>query len=107
MPNGSITRTDLIRALKKEVGLSRSDCTAVLEEVLDAIAGYLVKGDPVKIHGFASFTVRHKRARIGRNPKTCEEVPIQPRRVIKFTPSENLKLKINTSSKTTTATLDD
>ena len=107
MPNGSITRADLVDALQKEVGLSRSNCMGMLGEVLDEIAGCLVKGEPVKIPGFASFSVRHKKQRMGRNPKTGEEAPILPRRVIKFSPSENLKLRVNASSKTATATLDD
>ena len=107
MPNGSITRADLIRALTKEVGLPRSDCAAILEGALDEITGCLAKGEPVKMRGFAAFSVRHKKERIGRNPKTGEEVPILPRKVVKFRPSEKLKLKVNTSSQMTKATLDD
>jgi integration host factor subunit alpha len=95
MTNGTITRADLIRALAEEIGLSRSDCAAILEEVLDEIAGCLVRGEPVKIYGFASFSVRHKKQRMGRNILTGEEVPILPRRVVKFRPSENLKFKVN------------
>lgn len=107
MTNRTITRADLTRALVEEVGLSRSGSAEALEEVLDEIAGCLAKGKPVKMHGFGAFTVRHKKKRMGRNPKTGEEVPILPRRVIKFHPSENLKLTVNQSSKTTMAALDD
>jgi integration host factor subunit alpha len=95
MPNGSITRADFTAALKREVGLSRSDCTIALEGVLDEIAGCLAMGETFKMHGFATFTVRHKKARMGRNPRTGEEAPILPRKVVTFHPSENLKLRIN------------
>lgn len=107
MPNGSITRADLVDALKKEVGLSRSDTVLILEEVLGEIAGSLAKDEPIKITSFGSFLVRHKKKRMGRNPRTGEEAIIFPRKVVVFRPSENLKLKVNASSKTTTATLDD
>lgn len=107
MSHGSITRADLIRALKREVGLSPSNCAEVLEDVLDEIAGCLGRGEPVNMHGFGAFSVRHKKARMGRNPRTGEEAPILPRRVVKFCPSGKLKLKVNTSSQMTKATLDD
>jgi integration host factor subunit alpha len=95
MANGTITRADLTRSPVEEVGLSRSDSAEALEEVLDEIAGCLVRGKAVKIHGFGAFSARHKKKRKERNPKTGEEVPILPRRVIKFHPSESLKLRIN------------
>jgi len=99
MLNRTITRADIIRALTKEVGLSQSDCAEVLEDVLGEIAGCLAKDEPVRITNFATLSVRHKKARMGRNPKTGEEAPILPRKVVKFHPSGNLKLKVNASSK--------
>jgi len=94
MTNKSITRADLTRALGEEVGLSRSDSALVLEEVLGEIVGCLAKGKTVKVHGFAAFTVRHKKKRMGRNPKTGEEVPIFPRKVVVFRPSQKLILRL-------------
>jgi len=66
--------------------------------ILDEISDSLEKGKNVKITSFGSFTVRNKRQRIGRNPKTGEEVPITPRRVLSFRPSHILRKKVNTSS---------
>ena len=67
----------------------------MLESVLDRIASRLENGESVKISGFGTFSVRQKGRRIGRNPKTGEEVPILPRRVLVFRPSHVLKAVIN------------
>jgi integration host factor subunit alpha len=99
MLNRTLTRADLVDALKKEVGLSRQDAVLILEEVLEEITASLAKDEPVRIANFATFSARHKKARKGRNPKTGEEAPILPRKVVKFRPSGNLKLKVNASSK--------
>jgi integration host factor subunit alpha len=99
MLNRTFTRADLVRALAREVGLPRSDCAEILEEVLGEISGCLARGEPVKVNNFATFSVRHKKARMGRNPKTGEEAPILARKVVKFSPSDRLKLKVNASSK--------
>ena len=95
MANGSITRADIICELIKETGLSRRDCAEIFEAALAEIAGRLIKGDPVRIPSFATFSVRHKKERMGHNPKTGEEVPILPRKVVKFTASQKLKLRLN------------
>ena len=74
----------------------------LLETVLREVSDTLTKGEPVKISSFGSFTVRQKGQRIGRNPKTGQEVPIFPRRVLVFRASNILKSRINsTHSKTT------
>lgn len=97
MTHRSITRADLVDALIRETGLSRSDCAEALEDVLDEITNCLAKGGPVKINSFAAFSVRHKKGRIGRNPKTGEEAPILPRKVVVFRPSQKLILRLNQS----------
>ena len=99
MANRTLTRADLVDALKREVGISRADSVLILEEVLDEITACPARGEPLKITGFATFSVRHTKKRIGRNPKTGEEAVILPRRVIKFRPSENLKLKMRREAK--------
>lgn len=68
----TITRTDLVDAIHEEVGLARSECAIFLENTLNKIAESLVEGEPVKISSFASFSIRQKNARPGRNPKTGE-----------------------------------
>ncbi len=90
-----ISRAHLIEAVFQEVGLSRNESARLVESVLNEIAGSLVKGEAVKISSFGSFSVRQKGQRIGRNPKTGEEVPILPRKVLVFRPSRVLKDRIN------------
>ncbi len=94
MTNKTITRADLVGALQKESGLSQTDCTDLLEGVLNEISNVLITGEAVKISSFASFSVRQKKSRMGRNPKTGEEAPITPRTVIVFRASRVLKGKI-------------
>jgi len=78
-----------------EVGLSRNESAELLESVLDRMTATLEGGESVKISGFGTFSVRQKGRRVGRNPKTGEEVPILPRRVLVFRPSHVLKARIN------------
>ncbi|MBT5073983.1 MAG: integration host factor subunit alpha [Kordiimonadaceae bacterium] len=95
MSGKTVTRADLIEAVYQEVGLSRNESADLVETVLDEIATNLTKGDNVKISSFGSFIVRDKGGRIGRNPKTGEEVPIEPRRVLVFRPSQVLKDRVS------------
>ena len=91
----TLTRADLTESVYEEVGLSRNESAELVEKVLDEISESLVSGDNVKISSFGSFLVRQKNGRMGRNPKTGEEVPINPRRVIVFRPSQVMKDEIN------------
>jgi integration host factor subunit alpha len=91
----NLTRVDLYEAVYREVGLSRSESLAMVELVLKEITDSLENGETVKLSSFGSFIVRKKKHRIGRNPKTGIEVPISPRRVVVFKPSEILKQRIN------------
>ena len=91
----TLTRSDLSEAVYREVGLSRNESADLVESILQYISDALVTGETVKISSFGTFSVREKGARIGRNPKTGEEVPIEPRRVLVFRPSHILKDKIN------------
>ena len=97
MANRTVTRADLAEAVYQSVGLSRTESAELVERVLDLISDALVGGDNVKLSSFGSFQVRSKNERIGRNPKTGEEVPILPRQVLVFKPSNVLKAKINKS----------
>lgn len=94
----TLTRADLTDAVYRRVGLSRSESAALVESVLDEICDALVRGETVKLSSFGSFVVRSKGERIGRNPKTGVEVPITPRRVMVFKPSNTLKAAINGES---------
>lgn len=95
MPEQTVTRAQLSEAVYQEVGLSRNESADLLELVLDEIATALAKGEAVKISSFGSFSIRSKGQRVGRNPKTGEEVPILPRRVLVFRASQLLKNRIN------------
>ena len=95
MAGHTVTRAQLSEAVYQEVGLSRNESANLVETVLDEISNALARGEMVKISSFGSFSVRQKGKRVGRNPKTGEEVPINPRRVLVFRASHVLKDEIN------------
>ena len=95
MSDSTITRAHLSEAVYQEVGLSRNESADLVEAVLELVSEALEKGEAVKISSFGTFSVRQKGQRIGRNPKTGEEVPIYPRKVLVFRPSQVLKSRIN------------
>ena len=95
MAGRTITRAQLGEAIYQEVGLSRNESAELLESVLGQISEALAREETVKISSFGGFTVRRKGRRVGRNPKTGEEVPILPRKVLVFRPSQVLKKRIN------------
>ena len=97
MSDKTLTRADISEAVYEEVGLSRHESADLVETVLNEISQALIAGNNVKISSFGSFMLRDKNGRIGRNPKTGEEVPIAPRRVLTFRPSQVLKKKLNSS----------
>ncbi|MCR9086466.1 MAG: integration host factor subunit alpha [Rhodobacteraceae bacterium] len=94
MMSKTLTRMDLSEAVFREVGLSRNESAQLVETVLAHMSDALVAGETVKISSFGTFNVRHKTARVGRNPKTGEEVPISPRRVLTFRPSHLMKERV-------------
>ncbi len=91
MAGKTLTRADLGEAVYREVGLSRNESLAFVEAVLREISDTVTRGEPVKLSSFGSFSVRQKGQRIGRNPKTGQEVLILPRKVLVFRPSHVLK----------------
>ncbi|TVR81608.1 MAG: integration host factor subunit alpha [Rhodospirillales bacterium] len=98
MAGKTITRARLSEAVYQEVGLSRNESAELVEALLDEIVRALAHDEVVKISSFGTFSVRQKGERVGRNPKTGEEVPILPRRVLVFRPSQVLKTRINEGS---------
>ncbi len=95
----TLTRMELSEAVFRAVGLSRNESADLVESVLNHISDALVRGEAVKISSFGTFSVRSKTARIGRNPKTGEEVPIEPRRVLTFRPSHIMKDRVDVGNK--------
>jgi integration host factor subunit alpha len=94
MSEKTLTRMDLADAVHARVGLSRNESAQLVETVLTEISDALVRGETVKISSFGTFSVREKGARMGRNPKTGEEVPIHPRRVLTFRSSHLMKERV-------------
>lgn len=99
MSDKTLTRMDLSEAVFREVGLSRNESADLVETVLELMSSALVRGEQVKISSFGTFSVRDKNARVGRNPKTGEEVPITPRRVLTFRPSHLMKERVEAGNK--------
>jgi integration host factor subunit alpha len=94
MSEKTLTRMDLSEAVFREVGLSRNESAQLVESLLMHLSDALVRGDTVKISSFGTFSVRDKAARVGRNPKTGQEVRIDPRRVLTFRPSHLTKDRV-------------
>ncbi len=99
MSDKTLTRMDLSEAVFREVGLSRNESADLVETVLELMSSALVRGEQVKISSFGTFSVRDKNARVGRNPKTGEEAPITPRRVLTFRPSHLMKERVAAGNK--------
>lgn len=95
MSGSTVTRAQLAEAVYQQVGLSRNESAELVESILQEVSDCLSDGETVKISSFGSFQVRQKGGRVGRNPKTGEEVPIDPRRVLVFRASHVLKDAIN------------
>ena len=91
MTGKTVTRADLVEALAKRANMQRADANRLLTRMLEMMQDSLVDGEGVKLSRFGNFNVRAKRQRIGRNPKTGEEVPITPRRVVTVRPSQMLR----------------
>jgi integration host factor subunit alpha len=95
MSGKTLTRADLAEAVFQKVGLPRNESAELVELVLREIVASLERGETVKLSSFGSFGIRDKGQRIGRNPKTGQEVPITPRRVLVFRASNIMKQRIN------------
>lgn len=95
MNDKTLTRMDLSEAVFRELGLSRNESADLVESVLEKICASVVAGEQVKISSFGTFSIRQKSARVGRNPKTGQEAPIPPRRVLTFRPSHFMKDRVS------------
>lgn len=91
----TITRADVAETIYEEIGLSRKDSNDILDMILDEIVNELSSGKDVKLSSFGTFSLRDKKARAGRNPKTGVEAVISSRRVISFKPSQTMRKIIN------------
>jgi integration host factor subunit alpha len=96
MSSKTLTRADLAETVVQKVGLPRNESQELVELVITVLSERLAEGEAVKLSSFGSFNIRQKGERVGRNPKTGQEVPITPRRVLVFRPSNIMKERINT-----------
>ena len=99
MADKTLTRMDLADAVHSQVGLSRNESADLVESVLGHVSDALVNGEDGRCSSFGTFSIREKAARVGRNPKTGEEVPIRPRRVLTFRPSHLMKDRVAAGNK--------
>jgi integration host factor subunit alpha len=97
MNAGTVTRADLTEAVYREIGLCRSESSELVESVIDHISDALLRGETVKLAGFGTFSLRDKKERMGRNPKTGEAVPITPRRVLVFKASQVMRERVDSA----------
>ena len=97
MSEYTVTRADLTEAIYREIGLSRTESAVLVESILEHFVNALARGETVKLSSFGTFSVRDKKERMGRNPKTGREVPITSRRVLVFKPSNVLKQRVNSA----------
>jgi integration host factor subunit alpha len=91
----TLTRSDLAERVHRGLGLSRAESADLVEHMLGILSDALAAGENVKLSSFGTFALRRKGQRIGRNPKTGVEVPIEPRTVLTFRPSPILRQRIN------------
>ncbi len=94
MDKTATTRSSLSEAVYRNVGLSRNESAALVDSVFNEISKSLIDGKDVKISSFGTFIVRNKKERVGRNPKTGEEVAITARQVVTFRSSNVLKSEV-------------
>ena len=103
MEKNATTRSTLSEAVYRNVGLSRNESATLVDSVFTEISKSLINGQDVKISSFGTFIVRNKRERVGRNPKTGEEVPITARQVVTFRAYNVLKSEVSDLSKIDTS----
>jgi integration host factor subunit alpha len=95
MQSTTLTRADLADAVHQALGLSRREVAGFVEDTLEIVAQALERGEDVKIANFGTFSAHEKGQRVGRNPKTGQEVPIAPRRVARFRASQTLRALVS------------
>ena len=99
MTKKNFTRKDLSNSIFKELGFSKNFSSTIVDDFFEILILHLVKFRKIKISSFGTFEVINKNERIGRNPKTKEDVKITSRKVVKFRPSLIFKKKINDNEK--------
>ena len=95
MAHKNFTRKDLSNKIFKNLGFSKNLSSKIIDDFFETLISEIIKSNKIKISSFGTFSVLHKKERIGRNPKTKIETKILSRKIIKFKASSSLKEKIN------------
>jgi len=91
----NLTKKDIINSVYMQIGFSKKISENLLEDILNTLIENLIKNERVKITNFGTFSIRSKKERIGRNPKTKEKKIISSRKVVLFKPSKQFKKLLN------------
>jgi integration host factor subunit beta len=97
-----MTKSELIELIaRKQTQFSQKDVEIAVNKILDSMINTLSQGERIEIRGFGSFSLHHRKARIGRNPKTGETVRLSDKRVPHFKPGKSLRERVDASKETT------
>jgi len=99
-PKHTLTRSDIAKRLQREINVPKYEADGLIDSVINIMTTTLANGESVKLYGFGNFIVRDQKPRLGRNPKTGEEVKIAARRVLAFRPSLKLQESVDSAIKT-------
>ena len=89
-----MTKKDIVLKISGETGVKQLDVKKVVQRTLDHIIGSLERGETVELRNFGVFKVRQRRGRLGRNPRTGQEVPVPPKKVVVFKPGLIMRSQI-------------
>jgi len=95
----NLTKKEIINSLYMQIGFSKKISEGLLEDILNIIVGNLKKYKKIKLSNFGTFSLRSKKSRLGRNPKTKEKKIISERNVVLFKPSRDFRDYININEK--------
>lgn len=95
MSGASVTRAKLSKLINEKVGLPYQQSSRIVDQVLEEMIQAIIRDKTLKIASFGTFAVRHKKERIGRNPRTKAEAVIDSRNVLSFKASNILKQKVD------------
>ena len=95
MASKNFTRRDLSNKIFKNLGFSKNLSSKIVDDFFESLISEIIKSNKIKISSFGTFSVLHKKERMGRNPKTKVEAKITSRKVVKFKPSLFIKKRLN------------
>ena len=91
----TLSKIEIVNMINEHIGIPKVECTRIVESFFDIIKSELERGSPVMVSGFGKWTVKSKKERKGRNPKTGESIAIKARKVVTFKPSAVLRDTVN------------